>query len=59
MEKSEYKLMAEVQDKHWWWLGRNKIIEAVIKNQIDFSRERERVINSGCWLRLRDKYPDA
>ncbi|MDI6717463.1 MAG: hypothetical protein QMD86_00195 [Patescibacteria group bacterium] len=56
MKNSEYKLMSEIEDDHWWWLGRNKIIEAVIKNQIDFS---DRVINSGCWLRLWDKYPNA
>ncbi len=39
MESSEYKLMSEVQDGHWWWLGRRKIIETMIERHIDCSQK--------------------
>lgn len=37
MDKKEYILVQEVQDTHWWWQGRKKIIEEIIKKFIDFS----------------------
>lgn len=38
MERSEYALIEQVQGHHWWWLGRNRIIQAVIERYIDHSR---------------------
>ena len=38
MEDAEYELMSEVQDSHWWWLGRQKIVEAIIQRHIGRSQ---------------------
>ena len=34
MLKSEYELVESVQNKHWWWLGREKYISMQIKRHI-------------------------
>lgn len=37
MQAKEYELVRQVQSQHWWWLGREKIIETVIENHMDTS----------------------
>ncbi|HTL48843.1 MAG TPA: class I SAM-dependent methyltransferase [Verrucomicrobiae bacterium] len=34
MEISEYRLMKDVQDKHWLWQGRKKIVQTVIEKHL-------------------------
>lgn len=34
MDPAEYSLIARVQDRHWWWLGRGKIIEALLDEHL-------------------------
>lgn len=47
MRQSEYELVRQVQNKHWWWLGREKIIETVIEKYINTSVKLE-IADVGC-----------
>lgn len=47
MESREYELVRQVQDRHWWWLGRGKIIETVIERHLDTSVKFE-IADVGC-----------
>jgi SAM-dependent methyltransferase len=31
METREYKIMEEAQEGHWWWLGRERLVERLIR----------------------------
>lgn len=35
MQIKEYELVRQVQGRHWWWLGRERIIETVIEKYLD------------------------
>jgi len=37
MQLQEYELVRQVQGRHWWWLGRERIIETVIEKYLDMS----------------------
>lgn len=47
MRLNEYDLVKQVQNKHWWWLGREKIIETVIETFIDSSTKLN-IADIGC-----------
>ena len=47
MQPKEYELVRQVQSRHWWWLGREKIIETVVDKYIDTSVKFE-VADIGC-----------
>lgn len=34
MELTEYELMRDVQSRHWWWLGREKLLKTMIDKYI-------------------------
>jgi SAM-dependent methyltransferase len=44
---SEYELVRQVQGRHWWWLGREKIIETLVEKYIDTSVKLE-IADVGC-----------
>lgn len=47
MNRSEYELVFQIQDRHWWWLGRERIMEALINRFVDTSTKL-RVADVGC-----------
>jgi SAM-dependent methyltransferase len=47
METKEYKIVSEVQEDHWWWLGRQKIIEDLIQKKIPILNKLE-IADVGC-----------
>lgn len=47
MDINEYKLMSGAQDRHWWWLGRKKIIETIIEGNIDLGKKMS-IADVGC-----------
>lgn len=47
MQLSEYELVRQVQGQHWWWLGREKIIETLVERYIDTSVKFE-IADVGC-----------
>ena len=47
MNRKEYQLVQEVQDRHWWWLGRERLIESVVQRFIDTSGKL-RIADAGC-----------
>lgn len=47
METREYELVRQVQNRHWWWLGREKIIETLIDRYLDTSVKFE-IADVGC-----------
>jgi len=34
MDENEYNLIARVQGRHWWWLGRSRIIRALLAEHV-------------------------
>jgi len=47
VDKAEYELVREVQDTHWWWLGRKRIIETLIEKNIKHSKKLS-IADIGC-----------
>lgn len=47
MRTNEYELVRQVQGRHWWWLGRESIIETVIDKHIDTSTKLD-IADVGC-----------
>lgn len=47
MEKKEYKIISDVQEDHWWWLGRQNIIEDLIQKRIPTSNKLK-IADVGC-----------
>ena len=47
MEIKEYKIISEVQEDHWWWLGRQKIMEDLIQKKIPLSNKLK-IADVGC-----------
>lgn len=47
MQLNEYELVRQVQNRHWWWLGRERIIETLIEKYLDTSVKLE-IADVGC-----------
>ena len=47
MRTNEYELVRQVQGRHWWWLGRETIIETVVDKFIDLSTKLN-IADVGC-----------
>lgn len=47
MQANEYELVRQVQGRHWWWLGREKIIETLVDRYLDTSIKFE-IADVGC-----------
>ncbi len=47
MQLNEYELVRQVQNRHWWWLGRERIIETLIEKHLDTSVKLE-IADVGC-----------
>lgn len=52
MQPHTYAIMREVEDKHWWYVGRRRIIAAFLKRICDDLREERkdepRILDIGC-----------
>ncbi len=47
MRVNEYELVHQVQGRHWWWLGRERIIETTVEKYIDTSTKLN-IADVGC-----------
>lgn len=47
MDREEYALTREIQDRHWLWLGRQKILQTLIEKHLDLSHPL-RIADLGC-----------
>jgi SAM-dependent methyltransferase len=47
VQRNEYELVHQVQNHHWWWLGRERIIETLIEKHLDTSVKLE-IADVGC-----------
>lgn len=47
MDKRAYTEFSQVEDRHWWFLGRRDIVLAAIRRSVDHL-ERKRVLDVGC-----------
>jgi len=47
VQQNEYELVRQVQSRHWWWLGRERIIETLIDKYIETSVKLE-IADVGC-----------
>src|SRR5437867_240991 len=49
MQEHTYSIMYEVEGKHWWFVGRRKIIAGFIENICrDIGKRRPRILDVGC-----------
>lgn len=49
MQRHTYSIMYEVEGKHWWFLGRRKIIESFIERICrDLGKRKPRILDVGC-----------
>jgi SAM-dependent methyltransferase len=49
MQHHTYSIMYEVEGKHWWFLGRRKIIEAFVENICrEIGKRKPRILDVGC-----------
>jgi SAM-dependent methyltransferase len=49
MQQHTYSIMYEVEGKHWWFVGRRRIIEAFVKKICaDLGKRRPRILDVGC-----------
>ena len=47
MRLKEYELVRQVQGRHWWWIGREKIIDTLVDRYLDTSVKFE-IADVGC-----------
>lgn len=47
MEAEVYNQMAELEDRHWWFVGRRRIVQAVLKRVANLGPN-ARVLDAGC-----------
>ena len=47
MERNYYKVYAEIQHTHWWYLARSEILESILKTYLDTDRNRK-LLDLGC-----------
>jgi SAM-dependent methyltransferase len=47
MERAVYDRMAEIDEDHWWFTARRKIVDKVIRTQVS-PREHARILEVGC-----------
>jgi ubiquinone/menaquinone biosynthesis C-methylase UbiE len=47
MNSEEYAKMYELEDSHWWFLGKRKIAEKMLSKYVTLSRE-DRILDVGC-----------
>jgi SAM-dependent methyltransferase len=47
VQVKEYELVRRVQGQHWWWIGRERILEALIEKYVDLSRKLD-IADVGC-----------
>src|SRR2546427_5163895 len=49
MQEHTYSIMYEVEGKHWWFVGRRKIIAGFVENICrDIGKRRSRILDVGC-----------
>jgi len=49
MDIEEYRRMADVEDRHWWWRGRREIVEKTIERYASNGAVVDRnVLEVGC-----------
>lgn len=50
MDSTEFDLIESVQDRHWWWLGRRRIIERLIQKFLENRASPLRIADVGSGL---------
>src|ERR1043166_7262238 len=49
MQQHTYSIMYQVEERHWWFVGRRKIIEAFVEKLCrDIGKRRPRILDVGC-----------
>ena len=43
----EYQKMFEIEEKHWWYVGKRKIVSALLKKFISNKKD-NRILDIGC-----------
>src|SRR6266436_3116634 len=49
MEEHTYSIMYEVEEKHWWFAGRRRIIAGFVENVCrNLGKQRPKILDVGC-----------
>ena len=49
MERGEYELMFRVEDTHWWYVGRRRIIQTLVEKIFaSLTNPKPRILDVGC-----------
>ena len=49
MQTHHYPILYEVEESHWWYLGRRRIIECLVEQALSDSQvENPRILDVGC-----------
>lgn len=48
MEQRLYKQMSELEDTHWWFIARRRIVAAIVKKYAPELKESSEVLDAGC-----------
>lgn len=48
MDRRLYEQMAVIEDKHWWFVSRQKIIETILLNKILIRQRKLKILDAGC-----------
>src|SRR6266581_7392228 len=48
MEPNQYDLMFQQEDRHWWYLGMRRIVEALLERFFRLGSGRPEILDAGC-----------
>lgn len=48
MEQRFYREYAEIQNQHWWFVGRRRVITSVLESALDGGAGQRRILDVGC-----------
>lgn len=48
MEEGEYRLMADVEDRHWWYDAVRRLLRRLLSGELSGSESTPRILDAGC-----------
>lgn len=48
MEEGEYRLMADVEDRHWWYEAVRRLLRRLLSEELSGSQSKPRILDAGC-----------
>ncbi len=48
MDAAAYRSLRDLQDRHWWFVGRRSVVESLIRRFAAFLPDRRKILEAGC-----------